>query len=111
MSALSIANGDYEAALTSLKKALQIRPDNGAMVNNVAVCYLYLGRLKEGLAFLEAKVTEDPGAFLQETPALNLSTLYELESTYAGQKKRALLDLVSRYKGDGINPACLKLQM
>jgi hypothetical protein len=34
--------------------------------------------------------------------------LYELESSYAGQKKQALLDLMSRHVGDGVNTACLK---
>jgi hypothetical protein len=46
--------------------------------------------------------------FIQETPVLNLATLYELESSYAGQKKLALLDLMSQFSGDGVNTSCLK---
>ena len=75
------------------------------------MCYLYLGKLKDGLTYLEARLTASPDLLLHETPILNLCTLYELESSYAGQKKRAILDLVSQYKGDGINTACLKLQV
>ena len=48
---------------------------------------------------------------LQETTVLNLCTLYELESSYAGQKKRAILDLVARYRGDAFGSAALKLQV
>ena len=81
------------------------------LVNNISVCHLYLGRLQEGLAFLESRLTSQPDLLLHETPILNLCTLYELESSYAGQKKRSILDLVSQFKGDGINTACLKLQV
>ena len=81
------------------------------VINNLSVCFLYVGKLKEGLNYLESCITSNPSLLLHETPILNLCTLYELESSYAGQKKRALLDLVSQYKGDGINPTCLKLQI
>jgi len=110
MAFLSMANGNYANALSSLQQALEASPDNPLVVNNIAVCYLYLGKLKEGLAFLESHVTSDPSSMLQETLILNLCTLYELESSYAGQKKRALLDMVGRVKGDSLNTACLKLQ-
>lgn len=44
----------------------------------------------------------------QESPVLNLATLYELESSFAHQKKLALLDLMSQFAGDGVNTSCLK---
>ena len=40
---------------------------------------------------------------------LNLSTLYELESSYAMQKKIGMLGLVSQYSTDSFNMAMLKL--
>jgi len=138
MAFLSMANSNYSNALSVLQQALEAMPGNATVINNLAVCYLYLGKylqldltflntrqllmqsnsyaffgtgsLKEGLTFLESQLTANPALLLQETPVLNLCTLYELESSYAGQKKRALLDLVSQYKGDAINTACLKLQ-
>lgn len=110
MAFLSIANNDYQSALATLQKAAEIFPSDPVIVNNAAVCHLYLGRLQEGLSYLEQRMTAEPALLLQETLVLNLATIYELESSYAGQKKRALLDLVSQYRGDSINTACLKLQ-
>ncbi len=111
MAFLSMANSDYASALTSLRRAEELFPSDPVVVNNVALCHVYLGRLGDGLSYLERRVTaEDPAALLQETLVLNLATMYELESSYAGQKKRALLDLVSQYRGDSVNTACLKLQ-
>ena len=40
---------------------------------------------------------------------LNLATLYELESSYAMQKKIGMLGLVSQYSTDCFNVAMLKL--
>ncbi len=106
---LSIASNNYIEAHEVLSKANEKAPNNPVVVNNMSVCLLYLGRLKEALALLESSLTANPDTFLQDTPILNLATLYELESSYAGQKKQALLDLLSRYCGDGANTSNLKL--
>ena len=76
----------------------------------MAVCWLYMGRLKEALSTLENLIHTDPARFLQEGLLFNLCTLYELESSRAIHKKQALLDLVSKHKGNGFNTACLKIQ-
>ena len=75
----------------------------------MAVCSLYMGRLKEALSTLENLVHSDPTRYLQEGILFNLCTLYELESSRAINKKQALLDLVSKHKGNGFNVACLKM--
>ena len=108
---IAIAENDFAAAMSSLQDADKLDGANPAVINNLAVCHLYLGKLRDGLAFLEAKITANPALLLHETPILNLCTLYELESSYAGQKKQAILDLVGQYKGAGMNASCLKLQM
>ncbi len=75
----------------------------------MAVCALYTGRLHEALDTLEGLVHRDPSNFLQEGVLFNLCTLYELESSRAIHKKQLLLSLVSKYKGNGFNTACLKM--
>lgn len=107
-SCLSIASNNYIEAYEFLAKANEMRPHNPVVINNMSVCLLYLGRLKEALNLLESNLTANPEAFLLDTQVLNLATLYELESSYAGQKKHSLLDLMSRHAGDGVNTACLK---
>lgn len=78
-------------------------------VNNMAVCSLYTGKLKEAVATLEKLVHTRPNQFLQDGILFNLCTLYELESSRALHKKQTLLDLVSKYKGNGFNIAALKM--
>ena len=107
-SCLSIASNNYLEAHEQLSKANAQRPHDPLIINNLSVCLLYLGRLKEALTLLESNLTSHPDVFLQESFILNLATLYELESSYAGQKKQSLLDLLSRHSGDGVNTACLK---
>ena len=107
-SCLSIASNNYLEAHEQLSRANEQRPHDPLIINNLSVCLLYLGRLKEALSLLESNLTSHPEVFLQESFILNLATLYELESSYAGQKKQSLLDLLSRHVGDGVNTACLK---
>merc|ERR1719318_1541230 len=78
-----------------------------AISNNIAVCLLYVGKLKEGLARLETSITQDP-TNIQANPILNLCTLYELESSYAMQKKIGMLGLVSQYCPDSFQINSLK---
>ena len=108
-SCLAIASNNYLEAYELLTKANEKYAGDPIVVNNMSVCLLYLGRLKEALNLLESNLTEHPDRFLEESYVLNLATLYELESSYAGQKKQALLDLMSKYSGDGVNTACLKM--
>jgi len=67
-----------------------------------------MGRVKESLSVMENMVKMNTPQSLQENLLLNLSTIYELENS-DGHKKNQLLKLISEYKGDGINLACLKM--
>lgn len=103
-----IAQGLYGEAFALLKEALAIQPDNFMVTNNMAVCLLYLGKVKESLQLMESTVQNNKPMLLQENVILNLSTIYELENS-DGLKKNQLLKLISEYKGDGINLASLKM--
>lgn len=78
-------------------------------VNNVAVCLLYLGRLKESITCLEELIFTNPAVNTHEGAVFNLCTLYELESSRALTKKQVLLDLVSKHQGDRFPVASLKM--
>merc|ERR1719427_37088 len=109
---LSIAQAQFQTALERFTAAEALLPGGGKVAkqvnNNIAVCLLYVGRLKEGLGRLEQDITQDP-TNLQGHAMLNLCTLYELESSYAQQKKLGMLGLVSQYCNDSFNVSMLKL--
>jgi len=115
---LAVGQGQFQDALERFLGAEQLvgsmsegdeRQQRAKMIsNNVAVCLLYVGRLKEGLERLQLEVTRDP-TNIQGNMMLNLCTLYELESSYAMQKKIGMLGMVSQYSSDSFNMSMLKL--
>ncbi|XP_071484435.1 trafficking protein particle complex subunit 12-like [Diadema antillarum] len=106
---LKVAQNQYAEGYKHFNEALKIEPGNFMAINNVSVCCLYLGRLKEALSLLENLVNHEGSEFLDEALVFNLCTLYELESSKSAAKKQNLLGLVSRSKGDGFNVGCLKM--
>jgi len=79
-------------------------------VNNLAVALLGQGKLKEGIEVLEAALETSPSTLAMAEPFLfNLSTLYELRSSIAADKKRELLIEVAKWSGDGLRTTCLKM--
>jgi trafficking protein particle complex subunit 12 len=77
----------------------------------MAICLLYLGKLKDAIKLFEDCLNQNPISSLHESILLNICTLYELESTVCLEQKISILKLLTNYKGDGINMACLKLQV
>jgi len=107
---LAIGQGQFQVALERFLAAepLASGKQAKAISNNIAVCMLYVGKLKEGLARLESSITQDQANF-QANPILNLCTLYELESSYATQKKIGMLGLLSLHSPDSFQVSSLKL--
>jgi len=107
---LAVGQGQFDVALERFQAAVGLSSGGctAAITNNIAVCLLYVGKLKEGLQLLESNITSDQGN-MQASPLLNLCTLYELESSYASQKKIGMLGLVSQYCSDSFNTSSLKL--
>ncbi|KAI0825810.1 hypothetical protein BC629DRAFT_1276940 [Irpex lacteus] len=107
---LASAEGDWEKANQAFKQLLQIEPDNFAAVNNLAVTLLSQGHIQEGIQILEDALKTSPSLITVAEPLLfNLSTLYELRSSTAAEKKRELLIEVAKWAGDGLRTACLKM--
>jgi len=110
--AVHIGQGDYGSAVSCYEAADKLcqpgSKQERLVKNNLAVCLLYLGKLKDGVNILETAVTADT-INNQGNPMLNLCTLYELESSYALQKKIGMLGLVSLNCADSFPTSCLKL--
>ncbi|XP_061724134.1 trafficking protein particle complex subunit 12 [Cydia pomonella] len=108
---LEVAQGRYKEAYENFIKANDQEPTNIMVANNLAVCLLYLGRLKEAIAALQAALRAAPERALGPRLLLNLCTLYELESSKNMDKKLNLLRMLCKYKSDTIPNVmeCLKL--
>lgn len=106
---LAVAHNEYEEAYKYFQKAYNLQPENAMLANNIAVCLLYMGRLKQSLAMLEQTVQSRPHECLHDGILFNTCTLYELESSRSTIKKFAMLNLVSTHAGDNFNVSCLKI--
>ncbi|XP_035785477.1 trafficking protein particle complex subunit 12-like [Anopheles albimanus] len=108
----AVAQNDFQGALALFQKASLLAPANTMLYNNMGVCLLYSGKLKEAISMYEGAIQRNPKPCLNESLLVNLSTLYELESNNAKEKKINLLKLVNRHRADltvGLD-VCLKLQ-
>lgn len=70
------------------------------MINNLAVCHLYNGKMHEAIKLYEQAIFSDPKNNLHETLLLNCCTLYELQSNDSKKKKIDLLKIVSANRAD-----------
>ncbi|KAH9040457.1 hypothetical protein EDB85DRAFT_2173585 [Lactarius pseudohatsudake] len=107
---LASARGEWDVASEILRELFAQDDSNYAAVNNLAVALLGQGKLKEGIEVLEAALETSPSTLAMAEPFLfNLSTLYELRSSIAADKKRELLIEVAKWSGDGLRTTCLKM--
>jgi len=104
------ARGDWPTVGEILRRLVEEDDANYAAVNNLAIALLGQGKLKEGIQVLEAALQASPSTLAMAEPFLfNLSTLYELRSSIAADKKRELLVEVAKWSGDGLRTTCLKM--
>jgi len=107
---LASAEGDWQRTTEILKNLLANDPDNFVAINHLSVALLSQGNIKESIDVLEAALQSSPSTVVVAEPFLfNLSTLYELRSATAAEKKRDLLVEVAKWSGDGLKVACLKM--
>ncbi|KAH8378797.1 hypothetical protein KR009_001427 [Drosophila setifemur] len=109
---IAVAKNDFPEAYVIFQKALHLDSGNTMILNNMGVCLLYAGKLKDAINLYERAIHLNPQKSLNESLLVNLSTLYELESNNSKAKKFNLLRLINRYKPD-LNISieiCLKLQ-
>ncbi|XP_067643902.1 trafficking protein particle complex subunit 12 isoform X2 [Eurosta solidaginis] len=109
---ITVAENDFRGAYAIFQKALHLESGNTMILNNMGVCLLYEGKLKDAIKLFEHAINLNPQKSLNESLLVNLSTLYELESNISKHKKLNLLRLVNKYKPD-LNISleiCLKLQ-
>ncbi|TDL23637.1 hypothetical protein BD410DRAFT_720445 [Rickenella mellea] len=109
-SILAAANGDWDKVSKYTRQVLESDSDNVVAINNLAVALLSQGKLREGIEVLETALVASPSAVTVAEPFLfNISTLYELRSALALNKKRSLLIEVAKWSGDGLKTTCLKM--
>ncbi|KAG8966701.1 hypothetical protein FRC03_011449 [Tulasnella sp. 419] len=107
---LAIARLDWTAAETELRSILDREPENPIAANNLSVALLGIGKLQEGIHWLEEAFRISPSTVGNVEPFLfNLATLYELRTATSHDKKKSLLVEVAKWAGDGLRANCLKL--
>ncbi|KAG6831100.1 hypothetical protein H0H92_012777 [Tricholoma furcatifolium] len=107
---LACAEGNWALASSLFESSITRDANNFVAVNNMSVALLAQGRLRDGIAALEAALKASPSSVVVAEPFLfNLSTLYELQSTTAAENKRNLLLEVAKWSGDGLRTTCLKM--
>jgi len=107
---LASAQGDWPRASELFKNLLAVDSENYIAINNLSVALLSRGKVKEGIDILEMALKTSPSTVVVAEPFLfNLSTLYELQSATAVDKKRDLLIEVAKWSGDGLKTTCLKM--
>ncbi|KAI4739425.1 hypothetical protein E4T50_10105 [Aureobasidium sp. EXF-12298] len=94
---LHFSTSSYSLALSSLLSLTEQYPSNPLLKHNLAIAYLYTNNVTLASEILEALVTEDEVLF----PALlvNLSTVYELRTERARERKLELVDRVAEMGG------------
>ncbi|KAL1958274.1 hypothetical protein VTO42DRAFT_4782 [Malbranchea cinnamomea] len=94
---LSMAEGRFSEAITeweAIRDKGQSKNDEAMIIQNLAVCLLYVGKLSESRQLLESLI-EQHNSFQSLT--FNLATIYELCSENSNALKLELTEKISRH--------------
>ncbi|GLV36455.1 uncharacterized protein CBL_08946 [Carabus blaptoides fortunei] len=106
---IAVVQNAFTDAYQCFLQASQLEPTNIMILNNMGVCLLYGGRLKEAIGLLENAINMNPTRGLNESLLINLCNLYDMESSNSKTKKLALLRQIARYKADAPSSVLEKL--
>jgi hypothetical protein len=98
LTALTHFSTSPSTTLSSLQSLADQYPSNPLITHNLAIAHLYTNNVVSGSEILESLVTKDEVVF--PTLLFNLSTMYELRTERARERKLDLVDLVVGLVGD-----------
>ena len=93
------SSSNTPSAVSSLQSLASTYPSNPLVKHNLAIAYLYTNNVILASEILEALVTEDEVLF--PTLLFNVSTVYELRTERARERKLELVDKVVEVGGGG----------
>lgn len=106
----ALSKGDFGDIIIHFQKVLEIDPLNPTATNNLALGWLYNGKLQLAIKQLEEFLSSDYNTNLRYEPTvLNLCTLYDLACHDSQQKKRQLLTAAARFLPDNFDLSSFKL--
>nr|CAG4640765.1 EOG090X0439 [Eulimnadia texana] len=108
---VAIAQNAFTEAHRLLEQALLLDPQNPLVINNKAVCLLYMGQMQQAMQYLEESIGTKPDLMLLDPTVVNVCTLYELETSLTMQRKLGMLRLASQWRSDSFSVHNFKLQL
>jgi tetratricopeptide (TPR) repeat protein len=106
----SLSHGKFEEVTVHFQNVLKIDPNNAMATNNLALGWLYTGKLQQAIKCLEEFISSDFSTNLKyESTVLNLCTLYDLACHDSMLKKRHLLTQAARYLPDNFDLSTFKI--
>jgi tetratricopeptide (TPR) repeat protein len=96
---LHLANSEYNDAVSIFESLHEKFPDDPMVSQNLAVCYLYTGRITSARTQLTELVDRSPPF---HSLVFNLSTIYELCTERNRDRKAALAEKLAAREADGV---------
>lgn len=99
----------YTEALEYLTELVTLFPDSVSVMNNLAICHLYIGNVGQGSSFLESFMVSHPSLGGSSPQVLfNLCSMFDLADSSVA-KKRSLLKVIVQGCGDNFDLESMKL--